>query len=129
MSGNHSQRLDRVYAAIADPTRRAILANLAHGHSNVGDLAARFPISLNGVSKHVKVLERAGLVRREILGREHQLRLRAAPLREAEEWFQHYRAFWTARLDALELLLQEQAPSIKPGRHAKGTKRMSRARG
>ena len=129
MTGNLNQRLDRVYAAIADPTRRAILAKLAHGHVNVGDLAARFPISLNGVSKHVKVLERAGLVRREILGREHQLRLTAEPLREAEEWFQHYRAFWIARLDALESLLATQAPQIGVGHRAKKTKREGRRSG
>jgi DNA-binding transcriptional ArsR family regulator len=128
MTPHSSQRLDRVYAAIADPTRRAILANLALGRVNVGELAARFPISLNGVSKHIKVLERAGLVRREILGRVHQLQLRAEPLREAEEWFHHYRAFWTARLDALELLLQEKAPSHKAGDRAKRTPLKDRTR-
>ena len=129
MVPHSSQRLDRVYGAIADPTRRAILANLAQGHINVGELAARFPISLNGVSKHVKVLERAGLVRREILGREHRLCLRAEPLREAEEWFQHYRAYWTGRLDALALLLEEQPPSVKGRHRTHKTKRLGRAHG
>jgi DNA-binding transcriptional ArsR family regulator len=86
--------LDQVYAAIADPTRRAILAALATGDLNVGALAARFPISLNGVSKHVQVLERAGLVERTVRGREHRLRLNAAPLRDATQWLEHYRAFW-----------------------------------
>ena len=98
-------RLNRVYAAIADPTRRAILAALAGGERNVGSLAGRFPISFNGVSKHVKVLERAGLVRRRVRGREHWLRLRPAPLQEATHWLEHYREFWDARLDALEALL------------------------
>ena len=98
-------RLNRVYAAIADPTRRAILAVLAGGELNVGSLASRFPISFNGVSKHVKVLERAGLVRRRVRGREHWLRLRPEPLREATRWLEHYREFWDARLDALEALL------------------------
>jgi DNA-binding transcriptional ArsR family regulator len=128
MTGNNSPRLDRVYAAIADPTRRAILAQLSEGHINVGDLAARFPISLNGVSKHVKVLERAGLLQREILGREHQLQLRAEPLREAEEWFQRYRAFWTARLDALEHLLAQPTPPASAGRGGHRTKTKHRSR-
>lgn len=99
--------LNQVYGAIADPTRRAILAVLAGGEVNVGSLAGRFPLSLNGVSKHVKVLERAGLVERTVLGREHRLRLRARPLREAARWLDHYRAFWEARLDALESFLTE----------------------
>ena len=86
--------LDQVYGVIADPTRRAILGILAEGESNVGSLAERFPISLNGVSKHVKVLERAGLVERTVQGREHRLRLNAEPLREASMWLDHYRAFW-----------------------------------
>jgi DNA-binding transcriptional ArsR family regulator len=104
----HGPRLNRVYAAIADPTRRAILAVLAGGGElNVGSLAGRFPISFNGVSKHVKVLERAGLVRRRVRGREHWLRLRPEPLREATGWLEHYREFWDARLDALEALLVE----------------------
>ena len=128
MTPHSGQRLNRVYAAIADPTRRAILANLAQGRVNVGELAARFPISLNGVSKHIKVLERAGLVRREVLGRVHQLQLRAEPLREAEEWFHHYRAFWSARLDALELLLQENAPPHKASDRAKRTRQKDRIR-
>ena len=98
--------LDQVYDAIADPTRRAILEILARGETNVGNLAERFPISLNGVSKHVKVLERAGLVERAIQGREHRLRLNAEPLREASLWLEHYRTFWEDRLTALEAFLQ-----------------------
>ena len=129
MIGDNSPRLDRVYAAIADPTRRAILARLAEGQINVGDLAARFPISLNDVSKHIKVLERAGLVRREIHGREHQLQLRPEPLRAAEEWFQHYRAFWTARLDALEQLLVRQVPATRTRRGIQRKKRERRSNG
>jgi DNA-binding transcriptional ArsR family regulator len=97
--------LDQVYDAIADPTRRAILGILAEGEINVGSLAERFPISLNGVSKHVKVLERAGLVERTVQGREHRLRLNAEPLREAATWLEHYRMFWDTRLDALEEFL------------------------
>lgn len=101
-------RLDQVYGAIADPTRRAILTVLTRGDVNVGSLAERFPISFNGVSKHVKVLERAGLVERRVRGREHWLRLRAQPLRDAAKWLAHYRAFWDTRLDALEALLRRQ---------------------
>ena len=97
--------LDQVYGAIADPTRRAILGILAEGEVNVGRLAERFPISLNGISKHVKVLERAGLVERTVQGREHRLRFNAEPLREASMWLEHYRTFWDTRLAALEALL------------------------
>ena len=100
--------LDQVYDAIADPTRRAILGILSEGETNVGTLAERFPISLNGVSKHVKVLERAGLVERAIRGREHRLRLNAEPLREASMWLEHYRTFWESRLAALEAFLQRK---------------------
>jgi len=97
--------LDTVYGAIADPTRRAILAALARRDRTVGSLAADFPISFNGVSKHVKVLERAGLVARRIDGREHWLSLQPAPLRTASRWLDEYRAFWETRLDALEAVL------------------------
>jgi DNA-binding transcriptional ArsR family regulator len=99
--------LDQVYDAIADPTRRTILGILAEGETNVGSLAERFPISLNGVSKHVKVLERAGLIERTIQGREHRLRLNAEPLREAAMWLEHYRGFWGTRLEALEAFLRK----------------------
>jgi DNA-binding transcriptional ArsR family regulator len=119
---NNDPLLNRVYAAIADPTRRGILAALSEGESNVGGLAERFPMSFNGVSKHVKVLERAGLIERTIRGREHRLRLCPAPLREAANWFQHYRAFWEARLDALEDLLVAQ-------RRTRGAGRAKRQRG
>ena len=100
--------LDQVYDAIADPTRREILAILAAGDTNVGTLADRFPISLNGVSKHVKVLERAGLVHRTIQGREHRLRLNAQPLMEASAWLDHYRGFWNSRLASLEEFLKKE---------------------
>src|SRR6476619_8614679 len=92
-----TRRLNRVYGAIAAPTRRAMLRILAGGEVNVGMLAQRFPISFNGVSKHVKVLEHAGLVRRSVRGREHWLALHPAPLREASRWLEHYRQFWDAR--------------------------------
>jgi DNA-binding transcriptional ArsR family regulator len=111
--------LDQVYDAIADPTRRAILGILADGETNVGTLAERFPISLNGVSKHVKVLERARLVERTIHGREHRLRLNAEPMREAAMWLDHYRAFWDDRLAGLEtfLLRKEGTAETPPPEH------------
>ena len=111
------RRLDRVYGAIADPTRRAMLGILANGEVNIGMLAQRFPISFNGVSKHVKVLEQAGLVRRSVRGREHWLALRPAPLRDASRWLEHYRQFWESRLEALEqFLLQEEGAVGRTGR-------------
>lgn len=106
------QRLTAVYAAIADPTRRAILAALADSEMNVGVLAARFPMTFNGVSKHVKVLERAGLVARNIRGREHRLQLRPTVLREAEQWLKHNRIFWEERLALLEEVLTTESPSV-----------------
>jgi DNA-binding transcriptional ArsR family regulator len=108
-----NEQLDRVYGAIADPTRRAILARLTRGDANVGSLAGRFSISFNGVSKHLKVLEKAGLIERTVRGREHWLHLRAEPLREASRWLAHYRAFWDARLDALEAFLTRKKHSRK----------------
>src|SRR3989442_14330585 len=101
---NRSQGLNRVYAAIADPTRRAILAVLAEGQLNVGSVARRFPISFNAVSKHLKVLERAGLVRRRVRGCEHWLRLRPEPMCQATKRLGHYRDVWEPRLDALETM-------------------------
>jgi DNA-binding transcriptional ArsR family regulator len=116
MTRNAAPLLDQVYGAIADPTRRAILGLLAGGEATVGTLADRFPISFNGVSKHVKVLERAGLVQRAIHGREHRLKLNPAPLREAARWLEHYRAFWEMRLEGLEAFLARQQRSTAPGR-------------
>ena len=94
--------MDRVLGAIADPTRRAILARLAESDARVTELAAAFPISLNSVSKHVRKLEAAGLVRREVRGREHLLSLNAAPLSEAAAWIAHYQRFWEDSLTALD---------------------------
>ncbi len=101
-------QLNQTYAAIADPTRRAILARLMQGETRVTELAEPFAMSLNAVSKHVRVLERAGLVRRQVKGRDHYLTLEAEPLRAASAWIDTYRQFWEARLDALESFLQHQ---------------------
>lgn len=103
-----SPTLDLVYGAIADPTRRAILSALARQDRTVGSLAADFPISFNGVSKHVKVLERAGLVRRRVDGREHWLSVEPRRLETASRWLDEYREFWERRLEALEAILVDQ---------------------
>ncbi|GAA1963718.1 ArsR/SmtB family transcription factor [Agromyces allii] len=95
-------QLDVVLSAVADPTRRAILDRLLVGDARVTDLASAFPISLNSTSKHIKVLERAELVRREVRGRDHVLSLRGEALGEAVAWMEQYRAFWEDRLAALE---------------------------
>ncbi|HET6762676.1 MAG TPA: metalloregulator ArsR/SmtB family transcription factor [Longimicrobiaceae bacterium] len=100
--------LDQTLAALADPTRRAILDRLARAPQRVTELAAPFAISLNSVSKHIRILERAGLVRRRKRGREHILSLNPAPLDEAAEWIARKRDFWTGRLDALEAALRAE---------------------
>ncbi len=97
--------LDATLAAMADPTRRAILARLCEGEARVTEIAAPFDMSLNAVSKHVKVLEGAGLVRREVRGREHWLSFEGEPLNEAGAWIEHYRKFWEERLDGLAKFL------------------------
>ena len=96
------QQLDHLLHAIADQTRRAILDRLTAGPSRDTDVAAPFAISLNAVSKPIKVLEQAGLVRRTQQGREHTLELDPTPLREVVKWASHYEQFWTERLDSLE---------------------------
>ena len=97
-----STRLDGVFNALCDPTRRAILARLTDTDARVTDIAADFPISLNSISKHIRMLERAGLVRRKVSGRDHVLSLNAAPLSDAAEWIERYRRFWEGRLAALD---------------------------
>lgn len=97
--------LDRAFAALSDPTRREIVERLAKGAVRVTDLAEPFDMSLNAVSKHVKVLERAGLVRRTQAGREHYIALEAAPIRRIAGWAARYERFWSDRLDKLEAFL------------------------
>jgi DNA-binding transcriptional ArsR family regulator len=94
--------LDRVFSAVSDPTRRAILARLADSDARVTDVASAFPISLNSTSKHIRVLEGAGLVRRRVRGREHILTLEAGPLAEAAGWIEHYQRFWSDQLASLD---------------------------
>src|ERR1044071_457412 len=102
MGEYRSATLDGVFNALCDPTRRAILARLTDTEARVTDIAADFPISLNSISKHIRMLERAGLLRRSVNGRDHVLSLNAAPLSEAAEWIEHYRRFWEGRLAALD---------------------------
>lgn len=108
---NYSEAsLDAVFSALADPTRRAILAQLARGESSVTELAEPFDVSLPAILKHLRVLERAGLMTHEKDGRVRRCRLKAKPLRQAVSWLDHYRCFWGVRLDALErhLIAQEK---------------------
>ncbi len=102
------ERLDRTFAALSDGTRRAILGRLCHGTLTVSEIAEPFDISLAAVSKHLRVLERAGLIEREVRGREHRCSLAPAPLQEASQWTERYRAFWEGRLDALARLLDSR---------------------
>ena len=102
MGEYRSARLDGVFNALCDPTRRAILARLSGSEARVTEIAADFPISLNSVSKHIRMLERAGLVKRAIVGRDHLLSLDAAPLAEAQAWIEKYRSFWDDSLAALD---------------------------
>jgi len=98
----YSKSLNVVFAAVADPTRRAILAALARKPATVTEIAKPFPVSLNAISKHLMMLERAGLIRRQVVGREHHCSIEPRPLREAAAWIEHYRRFWEDRLDSLE---------------------------
>src|SRR5580698_9176326 len=95
-------RLDRVAAAISDPTRRRIIERLARGPARISDVARPFSMSLTGFCKHVRVLERARLVRRTRQGRENTLELSAEPLRDVARWISRYERFWNTRLDRLE---------------------------
>jgi DNA-binding transcriptional ArsR family regulator len=103
--------LDRVFSAVSDPTRRTILARLAESDARVTDLAGAFPISLNSTSKHIRVLEGAGLVRRTVRGREHILSLDAAPLADAAGWIEHYRRFWSEQLASLDAFVTGERSS------------------
>jgi len=108
-----TDRLDATFAALADPTRRAILARLAKGETHVGDLAQPFAISAPAVSRHLRVLEQAGLIEREVNARWRICRLRPGALRSAHGWLDHYRRYWEDSLDRLTQLL-ERPPAATP---------------
>jgi DNA-binding transcriptional ArsR family regulator len=109
--------LDNTMIALADPTRRAILKRLSRGEALVTELAKPFDMSLNAVSKHILILERAHLVQRRREGREHHLSLNPEPLSQAADWIEHYRHFWEQSFDRLDDYLRElQEKEKKPGR-------------
>ena len=115
-------RLDAIFHALGDPTRRLMLRRLAQGERTVGQLAEPFSMSLAAASKHIKALEGAGLISREVQGRTHVCHLNAGPLQVADEWLRHYEGFWTMRLDRLEELLRQdrtQTPA-DPAAQARG---------
>jgi DNA-binding transcriptional ArsR family regulator len=102
-----SKTLDRTFAALADPTRRRILAHLARGNHRVTHLARPHAMSLPAVSKHLRVLEQAGLLRRRRYGRVHEMELNAKPLKKAARWVEEYRKFWEGSLDRLAAYLEK----------------------
>jgi DNA-binding transcriptional ArsR family regulator len=99
--------LDGTFSALADPTRRAILARLALGEASVNELVAPFQLSQPAISKHLKVLERAGLISRGRAAQTRPCRLEAAPLKQVADWIEHYRQFWTESFDRLDAYLQQ----------------------
>lgn len=107
------ENLDAVFSALGDPTRRAILAQLAEGETRVTELAAPHAMSLPAISKHLSVLETAGLVTRQRAGRVVRCSLNADPLKDAADWVGRYRRFWDAQFDRLERYLEEVAPDTK----------------
>ena len=111
-----SPQLDSVFHALGDATRRRMLGELAVGERTVGQLAEPFSISLAAASKHIKALENAGLIRREVRGRTHHCRLAPGPLASAHQWLSFYERFWTDRLAALEHLLRTQDALKSPPR-------------
>jgi DNA-binding transcriptional ArsR family regulator len=115
--------LDRVFQALADPTRRAMLRRLALSERSIGELAAPFKMTFAAASKHVKVLERARLVRRRIEGRSHFCRLEPAPLAAANGWLRFYERYWTEQLDALDVALraEDAGAAISSGKKGANT--------
>ena len=108
MVEHHTQQIDTVFHALGDATRRRMLDQLANGEQTVGQLAEPYEMSLAAASKHVRALENAGLISREIRGRTHVCRLNPQPLATAHRWLERYERFWTERLDILERLLKEE---------------------
>jgi len=115
MVEHNSSQLDLVFQALSDGTRRRMLRSLGTHPRSVGELAAPFQISLAAASKHIKVLERAGLVQRRIQGRTHLCQLRAEALAEADQWLRYYQQFWEQRLDALEVALRDDRETPEQG--------------
>ena len=110
----NATQMNSVFHALGDATRRQMLADLAIGERTVSQLAKPFDISLAAASKHIKALEHAGLIRREVHGRTHVCHLEPGPLASAAEWLSHYSRFWTGRLDALERILRKEDEDNAP---------------
>jgi DNA-binding transcriptional ArsR family regulator len=108
-------RLDATFKALADPTRRGMLANLALGEKSIGELARPFNMTFAGASKHVRVLEDAGLIARRKLGRTHLITIEARPLEEAERWLRQWEKFWNTRLDRLQALVERDKQEKNDG--------------
>jgi DNA-binding transcriptional ArsR family regulator len=123
MNTTASDRLDATFAALADPTRRAILARLATGDAHVSELAEPFDMSQPAISKHLKVLERAGLISRGRDAQRRPRRLDATPLADATKWLEHYRQFWEGSFRRLDALLDELTQRKRPARSKKGSPR------
>ncbi|MDQ6892152.1 MAG: metalloregulator ArsR/SmtB family transcription factor [Acidobacteriota bacterium] len=127
MVNSQSEALDLAFSALADPSRRAIVARLADSELTVGEIARPLPMSLPAVSKHLGILERAGLVARRRAGRVHHLRLVPGGLSPAEDWIVRHRAFWESRFDGLEKYLSESAGAgpkrTSPGARTKRKRR------
>ncbi len=122
-SGRSSQRLDAVFAALADPTRRAILARLTSGQASVNDLAKPFKMSQPAISKHLKVLERAGLISKGLDKQRRPRRIEAKPMEEASNWLEKYREFWESNYKRLDDLLDAmQASTDKKKKHQRRKK-------
>lgn len=115
-SGYQTGSLDAVFAALADPTRRAILSRLAAGEASVNEIAAPFAMSQPAISKHLKVLERAGLVERDIDRQKRPARLKAQPMAAAVHWLEEFRQFWSSSFDQLDDLLDELKKADRKGR-------------
>ena len=111
----HQDRLSSTFAALADPTRRAILARLASGETSVTELAKPFKMTMPAISKHLKVLDRAGLIKRSRVAQQRPCRIDAARLKEVSEWIEKYREFWEQRLDRLDEYLKELQAKEKNG--------------
>lgn len=114
MVNNSSATLDSVFSALSDPTRRGILELLARAESRVTELARPFAMSLPAVSKHLRILEKAGLIRRQKDGRVHRVSLEAQPMQEASAWIAHYQKFWEGQFDALAEFLENQPNQKTP---------------
>ncbi len=118
-------KIDRTFSALGDPTRRAIVQRLAMGEATVTEIAQPFPMSLPAMSKHIRILEDAGLLVRLKEGRIHRCQLSIEPLREAQQWIEHYTAFWNTQLDSLGAYLQQTSSGLHPKEHTSWKKPLS----